>query len=271
MSTVGSSERISVPLDCRSSVYFIDESGSKGSGGVHFVVAAVKTGDPDRLTRGMEVIRARQNVRKELKFRELTQGSVPFFRQLVDLLHSSGSHIGAFVIDKTIFDPFDGKAVWEAHAWVTAGLVKGMTTRRELATLLVDGISTPADVAYGSHIRQSVNHRLGSTRVVSAVSLDSRTCDGLQLADLVASAIAFQRKAIHEAGSAQAATLKSPKAEIARYLARAFDLPDFSDIQSDKVRIRTAVPRSAKSLHSLAIGSTRMAELRGSSALASGL
>ena len=244
--------QISVPLGARSSVYFVDESGSKGSGGAHFVVAAVKTSDPDELTRGMEVIRARRNIRKELKFRELTQGSVPVFRELIDLLRDSGSHIGAFVIEKSVFDPFMNKEMWEAHAWVTSGLVKGMTSRRELATLLIDGISTPAGIGYGSHVRTSINKQFGSTRIVSAVSLDSRTCDGLQLADLVASAVAHQRKSVHALGAVGAAGLRTPKAEVARYLARAFDVSDFADIQADKVRIRTAVARRANSVVGIA-------------------
>lgn len=232
-------DRIHVPLECRSSVYFIDESGSKGSGGQHFVVAAVKTSDPDALTRGMESIRARHSVRRELKFRELTRGSLPIFKDLVNLLVDSGSHIGAFVIDKDAFDPFKGRELWEAHSWITAALVKGMTSPRELATLLIDGISTPAGVAYGSHLRSGINRRFKTTRVVSAVSLDSRTCDGLQLADTVASAIAYERK-MTAAGEMSSTT---PKSVIARYLARGLDVENFNDTQSERVKIRTGVAK----------------------------
>lgn len=229
-----------MPLNCRSSVYFIDESGSKGSGGRHFVVAGLKTNDPDALTRGMEVIRAKRNVRRELKFRELTKGSVPVFKELIDLLVDSGSHVGAFVIDKDTYDPFAGKELWNAHAWVTAALIKGMTTRKELVTLLVDGISTPVGVAYGSHLRDQINGAFKTMRVVSAVSLDSRTCDGLQLADLIASAIAHHRKS-SLVGEEDRGT---PKAEVARYLARALDLNDFSDVHAEHVKIRTAAARA---------------------------
>jgi len=236
-------DRIQVPLTCRSSVYFIDESGSKGSNGRHFVVAAVKTNDPDALTRGMESIRAKHNVRREMKFRDLTRGSIPVFKALVDLVAESGSHIGAFVIDKEISDPFNGKPLWEAHSWVTAALVKGMTSRKELATLLLDGISTPAGVAYGSRLREGINRRFKATRVVSAVSLDSRTCDGLQLADMVASAIAYERKMAASGGQ----HADTPKSVVSRYLARSFDLFDFSDAHGDRVKIRTAIsgPRGA--------------------------
>lgn len=203
------------------------------------MVAAVKTNDPDALTRGMEAIRARRNIRRELKFRELTQGSVGIFKELVDLLVESGGHVGAFVIDKDTFDPFEGKQLWEAHAWVTAALIKGMTTRKELATLLIDGISTPAGIAYGSHLRHQINSRFRNMRVVSAVSLDSKTCDGLQLVDMVASAIAHHRRAELLGGVPS----KSPKAEVSRYLARALDLDDFADVRSERVNIRTGVAR----------------------------
>ncbi len=235
-------DRIAVPIDCMSSVYFVDESGSKGSGGDHFVVAAVKTNDPDALTRGMEAIRARHGIRRELKFRELTKGTIPIFKELVDLLESSGSNIGAFVIDKTTFDPFDGKALWEAHAWVTAALIKGMTSRRELATVLIDGISTPADIAYGSHLRNQINQRFNTMRVVSAISLDSRTCDGLQLADMVASAIAHRRRI----GAPPAGESRSPKAEIAHYLALRYGLADFDDVRAGRVTIRTGVDTTTR-------------------------
>jgi hypothetical protein len=202
-------------------------------------MAALKTNDPDFLTRGMESLRAKHNVRHELKFSELTRGSISFFQGLIELIHDSGSEIGAAVIDKRLYDPFPDKPLWEAHSWTTAALVKGMTNRRELATLLVDGISTPADVAYGSRLRTSVNERFKSMRVVSAVSLDSRTCDGLQAADMVASAIAHDRKTVNEFGRDHYSRLTTPKAQIAKYLARRFDLGDFEDIRTGKVNIRT--------------------------------
>lgn len=228
-----------MPVHTPSAVYFLDESGSKGSGGTFFVMAGLKTNDPDALTRGVEAIRHRSNVRSELKFAGLTKKSVSTFKRLADLIHDSGSMIGALVVDKRLFDPFADKPLWEGHAWTTAALVKGMTNRRELATLLLDGISTPKDVAYGSHVRTIVNKRFNNMRVVSAVSLDSRTCDGLQLADLVASAIAFERKTVEAQGRDRYQDLGSPKAQIARYLCRAFDLQTFSDLKTDRVRIMT--------------------------------
>ena len=234
--------QVHVPLDTRSSVYFVDESGSKGSGGDFFVVAAVKTNDPDYLTRGMASIRTRARRFSEMRFRELNRSSVPMFRDLTELLYDSGAIIGAFIVDKKIHDPFVNRAQWEGHAWVTSALIKGMTSRKELATVLSDGISTPAGVAYGTHLRQTINSRFRSMRVVSAVSLDSKTCDGLQLADMVASAIAYERKTIRAEGAETYAQRTTPKAEAAKYLARVFGVDSFNDVRNDRVNVKSIRP-----------------------------
>lgn len=234
--------RISIPRDVQTPVYFIDESGSKGSGGQFFVMAAVKTTDPDYLTRGMMTIRQRAGVHSELKFRNVTKGSLDLMKQFVELLHASGASLGAFVIDKSIFDPLQDKELWRGHAWTTSRLIKGMTTRRELATLIHDGISTPKNVAYGTFVKKTINDGYRTTRVISAISLDSRTSDGLQLADLVASAIAFERKMVRTRGAEAFLQANSPKAQLARYLSRTFDLPSFDDIKTQRVNIKTVYP-----------------------------
>lgn len=234
--------QISVPIGCPSSVYFVDESGSKGSSGDFFVVAGLKTNEPDFLTRGVAAIRQRHQRFGEFKFGNLNKGSEPIFRELIELLHSSGANIGAFVIDKTVHDPFANKEHWEGHAWTVAALVKGLTTRKELATLLVDGVSTPKDVAYGQRIRSDINASFRSTRVVSAISLDSKTSDGLQLADLIASSIAHQRRALQTKTFEEYSQNRTPKTNTALYLARSFGVTTFDDIRTPRVSVRTVQP-----------------------------
>ncbi len=232
-----------LPLGVQTSVFFVDESGTKGSGGEFFVVAAVKTNDPDALSRGMEDIRQRKSFRREeFKFGDVTQKALPTYKELVELLHDTGCQIGAFVINKRVHDPFNGKEQWEGHSWVTAALIKGMTTRREVVTLLIDGISTPRGVSYGGAIQNKINRDFRCTRVVSATSLDSRTCDGLQVADLVASSIAHQRSALRTQTFEDYAVGNSIKTQLSLYLTRTFGLTTLEDVRTDRVNIRTVVP-----------------------------
>lgn len=231
---------VRLPLGTVSSTYFVDESGSKGSGGDFFVVGAVKTQSPDVLNRQIQRVRETHQFRKqEFKFGEVTKNSLPMYKELIELLVESEVEIGAFVIDKDIHDPFNGRSTWEGHIWVTAALLKGMTHRRELVTVLVDGISTPQGIAYGAKLQDKINRTFGTKRVVSAVSLDSCTCDGLQLADLIASGIAHQRKTLKEISFDEYIQRRSPKAQLATYMSRALGLPDFGDHDSRRIRIRT--------------------------------
>ena len=79
--------------------------------------------------------------------------------------------------------------------------------------------------------------------VVSCLCLDSRSTPGLQLADLVAGSIAFERKRSTETGPMRL----TPKAQVALELRNSFGLVDFSDQRSDRVNILTA--RTSTSQH----------------------
>ncbi|MEW1976957.1 DUF3800 domain-containing protein [Kocuria palustris] len=213
----------------------MDESGSKGSGGEFFVLAAVKTDDPDALARGMMSIRDQYGFKKdEFKFNSVSKKTLPAYKAIIDMLEASGAQIGASVIDKGLHDPFNDRTLWEGHAWVSAALIKGMATRNELLTVLCDGISVPSGVSYGNSVQRMVNGRFQSTRLASVVSLDSCTCDGLQLADMMAGAIHHGRR-----GHSQV----NIKAQLGRYVRRAFDLEDFHDQRTSRVNIKTILPR----------------------------
>lgn len=234
------SKQINLPVDANSFTYFVDESGSKGSAGKFFVVAAVKTAHPDRLNRQIEQLRHEWQYRKdEFKFGEVSKKSLPIYKRLVEILVESDSKVGAFVVDKDVHDPLDGKETWEGHLWTTASLLKAMLTRTEISTILVDGISTPKEVAYGVELQEKINRTFRTKRVTSAVSLDSCTCSSLQIADLVASSIAHQRRRLKEIPFEQYISEKSIKAQLATYVSRALGLQDFSDVKNDTVNIRT--------------------------------
>lgn len=226
---------VSLPLGVDASVFFTDESGSAGSGGKLFVVGGVKTREPGHLLREVKAVRDKHRFFDELKFTGITRNSLPIYADLVQVLAHSDARIVAFVIDKSIRDPFAGVADWDARANVTSQLVIGNTNRAEVATLLMDVCSTPRGIAIEEVVRRKVNDRFGATNLISSVSLDSKASDGLQLADLVASAIAYDRRA-RQSKSVPGA----PKAIVARTLATGFGLADLGDHRSGRVNILTS-------------------------------
>ena len=229
----GTSDLIEVPLRYPTSTFYVDESGAKTSAGSFFVVGAVKLRAHGKLGRAIQDIRDKTRFHREFKFSNITNGALPAYYALVDELERSDAHIAACVAGRRA-GPRDKRPAWLVQAQVTEGLLRGNINRGELVTALIDVVSTPPNVAYEDYIKERVNKRLDRTAIVSAACLDSRTCAGLQVADLIASAVGFQRR--HDAGVS--GSDHSPKAKVARRLQAAFGV-DFTDTRTDRVSIRT--------------------------------
>lgn len=225
------------------SVFFVDESGSKGSGGEFFVVGGIKTRRPGHLLREVECVRDAHRFRDEFKFSDLNRRSFLMYRDLVDVLAQSDAHLKAFVIDKRLRDPFEGVPQWSARASVTAQLMIGGINKGEVSTLLMDGSSTPKGIAIEEDVRERVNAHFGSTSLVAAIALDSRSTTGLQLADLVASAIYYDRCSREKIIQGQTMDAGSHKAQITRMLAGAFGLADLRDGRTNRSSILTSRAR----------------------------
>lgn len=172
----------------------------------------------------------------EFKFSEINRGSFSAYCELIDRLAESEAHLAACVVDAQQYNPFSpGEAAWQVHARVAAQLLAGCINRRELVTVLMDGISTPVGCSLEDDVRRRVNRKFGGTSIVGAVCLDSRSNDGLQVADLVASAIAFERRLAKGAGGKSS----SPKARVAGRLRAAMSLDHFGDQRTPRVNILT--------------------------------
>ncbi|PKQ25164.1 MAG: hypothetical protein CVT64_11155 [Actinobacteria bacterium HGW-Actinobacteria-4] len=237
---------VSLPLGTASSLFFLDESGSKGTGGHFFVVGGIKTRQPGHLLREAKAVRDKHRFYRELKFAELTKGTLPIYRDLIDVLSDSDVHLVAFVIDKRLRDPFVDVPQWDAQSRVVTQLLHGNINRAEVATLLMDSCSTPTGVSIEETILERVNQKLESMNLVSAVTLDSQSSDGLQLADLVVGAISCDRRLRSTNVAGHATRELSPKATVARMLAASFGVPSLADTRTSRVNILTSRARSTR-------------------------
>ncbi|MFP5019402.1 DUF3800 domain-containing protein [Pseudonocardia phyllosphaerae] len=224
-----------VPNGYPTASIFIDESGSRASGNNFFVLAAVKVRRPGALARELLDIRQKCGFGGEFKFAEITRSSLPFYGEIVRALHESDATIAACVVSGTVCDPFRGRDdQWRVHAEITSQLLVGCINRRELVGVHLDGLSTPVGESLEDTVRTLTNTRLHSTSVVSAVALDSRTNDILQVADMVAGAIRHERML----ATAPRPT-RSNKGRAAQMLAVAFDRPGLSDGRDSRLNIDT--------------------------------
>jgi len=110
----------------------------------------------------------------------------------------------------------------------------GIINKRGLAAALLDQVTTPRGCAFDDTVRDMVNARMRATSLIAATCVDSACNDGVQLADLVAGAVA------HQCGqSASTARPSSHKGKIAARLAAAYGVPSLCDIRTDRVNVAT--------------------------------
>lgn len=227
---------VAVPLGYPTALFYVDESAAKSTGGSFFVIGAVKLRDPGALMRTIRDIRDRWSFEEEFKFTKISRGKLPVFCELVDAVAASDAHLAACVVDRTQGqDPFRrDEPDWLAHARLTAKLIVGAVNRRELAGALLDHVSTPRGDAFDDTVRRMVNTRLRATSLISAACVDSKSNDGVQVADLVAGAVALQRR--EQGGTTNP---NSHKSKISQRLAAAFGVSSFEDCRTDRVNILT--------------------------------
>jgi hypothetical protein len=235
---------VDVPLHCPTSTIYTDDSGVKAAGSHILVIGGIKIRRHGQLMRAIRHVREEADFRREFKFTGITRGSLSAYFALIDQLEKSDAHIVATVTQRPVGE---NAANWTFYAEVTTRLLRGNINRNELVTVMMDMVSTPRNVAFEDVVKGKINKRLGALRVTTAACLDSRSSDGLQVADMVASAIAFERRRVAgESGSAN-----SNKARVVNRLKEAFGGIDLMDGRTDRVNIQTWKPTPAR-LHVVA-------------------
>jgi hypothetical protein len=235
MATTRPVAEVSVPLGYPTSQIYMDESGSRASGAEFFVLSAVKVRRNGTFARSVKDIRDQHNFAGEFKFAKITSGTLDVYYALVDEIEKSDIHFAACVVDGSIHNPFGQRAAWRVHTDLASQLLAGCINKRELVSVLMDGISTPKGVAIDDVIMNRVNKKFGSISIVTAACLDSRMCDGLQVADLIAGAVAHDRRN----GAASAYRPQTPKAKVANRLKAAFGGIEFADGRGPRTNIKT--------------------------------
>jgi uncharacterized protein DUF3800 len=192
----------------------LDETGAI-SKDRYFGVGLLKAGEPSRLLRRVQKLRDRRHWYTEIKFSSVTKGTLDFYRCVVDECLANGD-VGffAFVSDRNSADPVERfGSHWEAYSKLAEQLVVASLRPGELMSLMADNYSTPDYVVFEEQLRDRVNVRVNRLGVVSVCRLDSRSSDGLQLADLLTSAVAFEFRA-----AAGLASPGNPKGLLARHV-----------------------------------------------------
>ncbi len=193
---------------------FLDETGAI-SRDRFFGVGLLKCNEPSQVLRRIQKIRDQTHWYKEIKFSALTSGSLDLYMRFTDAcLVPHGVEFFCFVSDRDKADPVERfGSSWDAYSKLAEQLVVASLHSDQLMSLMADNYSTPDSVLFEEELRMRVNRRLHRLAVVSVCRLDSRSSDGLQLADLLTSAVTYEFRA-----TAGIAAGNNPKAQLAAHV-----------------------------------------------------
>ena len=212
---VPKSTGITLKRDHPTSSGFLDESGMI-SADRYFTIGLVKSTNAPKLLRAVQKFRDQKHWYTEIKFTDITKDSVDNYKAIIDICFANPGLIEfwCFIADRDSSDPIERfGSQWDAYGKLAQMLVVASLHPGELIAIMADNYSTPDHVLFEEGLKAGVNRKLDRLAAVSVVRLDSKSCDGLQVADLLTSAITFEFRA-----SAGLARPTGPKGEVAEHL-----------------------------------------------------
>ena len=210
---------LSLPVDHPTSVVYLDETGGI-SNERFFGIGCLKLGDASALLRAMQKLRDVEEFHEELKWAtlakaELVERAPGFARKAIDLVLGSGeAFFSCLIADRqTVNVVARYGSPWKAYEQLAVDLLVELIDEQEIVTVLADDYSTPDDVFFEDDVRSEVNARKDRLAASTVCRLSSKAADGLQLADLLLGAVAFDFRQGAERGR-----LTGEKAEVSDYL-----------------------------------------------------
>src|SRR5438876_8024561 len=96
--------KLPLPANYPTAIGFLDETGSIADDRF-FAVGLLVVRDPAPLLRSMQRLRDREHAYHEIKWANLTEGSLALLQRFVELVPGSGARFAAFVADRDVDDP----------------------------------------------------------------------------------------------------------------------------------------------------------------------
>ncbi|QXT62718.1 DUF3800 domain-containing protein [Tessaracoccus palaemonis] len=227
-----------LPDDVPVSTIYIDESGARNSRGGFFVLGFIKVREPAKLDREIRHLRQKHKFFSEAKFGSINRDHVLFYYDLVELVAEADVRVGGSVYDSTAAFAAR-KETWRTQARMSAQLIAANINKGELVNAVIDLVQTPQGASLARVVHADVHRKLGHRALVACYDMDSQSTNLLQVADVIAGAIAYERR--QWAGSTPEPPMSNdaPKGKVSARLRRALELDSFADAREGKVNILT--------------------------------
>ena len=233
-----------LPIFHRTAHVFVDESGTAQQSPILAMGALKFRHGHGLVTNAIETFRNQADWRAEAHFVNATRVRAHLYREIVDILARSDATFRCIVLDTRDRDPFaSDRAAWKVHAQLAISLLVDATAPGEIISATLDHISVPIEVNYESYVRTAVNRQLGRMGAATVCRMDSRTCAGLQLADIMTGAVAHQYRQSVGDDSAKAG---SPKGQVAAHVAKRFNLETLCNAQTPRFFVTELKPTGGR-------------------------
>jgi len=211
-----STTKIELRRDHKTAAAFIDETGAIAQDRF-FAVGCLVMPVPSVILRRMQKLRDKRQWHSEIKWIDLTMTTLPLYIDLIDLVVDSEARYSCFVADRKTADPVERfqQDAWLAYEKLATQVLIGATKPYELLSVMADNYSTPDTVKFDEDVQSEVNRRLACLAVTTICRLDSKSCDALQLVDVLTGAVTFEHR--QAAGLAGTTSAKARLAEHLRY------------------------------------------------------
>jgi coenzyme F420-reducing hydrogenase delta subunit len=175
---------------------FLDETGTLGrETDPFFAVGLVKAGNAAGLTRVVRAWRDKHHLYEEVKFSRLNKGLLPLYLNLLDRYWQvDGSSFSCFILEKAPGWEARFGTVDRAYELLARQLLHGCCGWNDVLTVIADEYSVGPDVRFEEEVAKWVNGRLGRLAVTQVIRVDSKGVDGVQIADLLVGAVAYDCK-----------------------------------------------------------------------------
>lgn len=219
-----------------STLIYVDESGIAGNSPFLGIGALKLRAEHGLLTNRLDLYRSRTGWQSEAHFASITRTTAYHHIEVARMLADTSARFRCAVIDCSgqRRHPFSNprKAAWRIHAQLTIRHVSRVMFDDEMATVIVDKLTVPEEVNYDAYVNRAINAQLQRNAAVMTVRMDSASCWGLQLVDLLTGATVHQyRQAVDKSAKAG-----SPKGRVAAEVAAAFNLNGLVDADSPRFR-----------------------------------
>lgn len=234
MGEKASTTKIELRRDHKTAAAFIDETGAIAQDRF-FAVGCLVVPVPSVVLRDMLKLRDRRQWYDEIKWVDLTMTSLPLYVDLVDLIVKADARYYCFVADRATADPVKRfkQDSWLAYEKLATQVLIGAAKPYELLSVMADNYSTPDHVKFEEDVQYEVNRRLERLAVTTICRLDSKSCDALQLVDVLTGAVTFE----HRQAAGLAGT-KSAKALLADHLRHAYGVgTTIGGCKNDKLNV----------------------------------